>query len=312
MELGCDARGHSRAGNDTMIWYCAVLAGRQSLELDKMRETMRRLQESLSRDGVLNVVDQDTASTPAAIALKEKRLTFTWLDGEAQKKYCFFYINSEDGYETCGPRRDITDVPKLFIVRYKKKATEDGMQIEKKPKNLFEALHSDDTDPASQLVAVYNGSAQISEIIQWISQIIQDGDSRDLPFFRATTPALVPEDGDPIWSQGTEKFISTSKGVKQKIGDLIRGIYDYLYDPRIGPILLLGALMSFGSIWLRRSPSTHPIESSHSGQPSTTDDVRPGRRKRHRTGSNQDPPRSITDVEPKDAHQMKLSDSDSE
>lgn len=38
MELGCDARGYSRAGYDTMTWYCVILAGRLSLELNKMRE----------------------------------------------------------------------------------------------------------------------------------------------------------------------------------------------------------------------------------------------------------------------------------
>lgn len=38
MELGCDPRGYSRAGNDMMVWYCVVLAGRQSLELNKMRQ----------------------------------------------------------------------------------------------------------------------------------------------------------------------------------------------------------------------------------------------------------------------------------
>lgn len=38
MELGCDARGYSHAGNETSIWYCVILAGRQSHELHKMRE----------------------------------------------------------------------------------------------------------------------------------------------------------------------------------------------------------------------------------------------------------------------------------
>jgi hypothetical protein len=38
MELGCDARGHSRAGNDTISWYCVILAGRLGPELNKMRE----------------------------------------------------------------------------------------------------------------------------------------------------------------------------------------------------------------------------------------------------------------------------------
>nr|KJB17233.1 hypothetical protein B456_003G0981002 [Gossypium raimondii] len=37
-ELGCDARGYSRAGRDTLTWYCAILAGRLGPELDSMRE----------------------------------------------------------------------------------------------------------------------------------------------------------------------------------------------------------------------------------------------------------------------------------
>ena len=36
MELGCDARGYSHAGNETAIWYCVILAGRSSPELNKM------------------------------------------------------------------------------------------------------------------------------------------------------------------------------------------------------------------------------------------------------------------------------------
>lgn len=38
MELGCDARGYSRSGSDATIWYCVILAGRLSPELNKMRE----------------------------------------------------------------------------------------------------------------------------------------------------------------------------------------------------------------------------------------------------------------------------------
>lgn len=38
MELGCDARGYSRAGSDTLTWYCAIVAGRLGAELNKMRE----------------------------------------------------------------------------------------------------------------------------------------------------------------------------------------------------------------------------------------------------------------------------------
>lgn len=38
MELGCDARGHSRAGNNSLTWYCVVVAGRPSFQLNTMRE----------------------------------------------------------------------------------------------------------------------------------------------------------------------------------------------------------------------------------------------------------------------------------
>ncbi|XAR50029.1 Protein-disulfide reductase [Bertholletia excelsa] len=38
MELGCDPRGYSRAGNEIEIWYCVIVAGRSSPELNKMRE----------------------------------------------------------------------------------------------------------------------------------------------------------------------------------------------------------------------------------------------------------------------------------
>lgn len=40
MELGCDANGFSRAGNNTVTWYCVILAGRPSIELNRMREVI--------------------------------------------------------------------------------------------------------------------------------------------------------------------------------------------------------------------------------------------------------------------------------
>ncbi|XP_028119686.1 uncharacterized protein LOC114317181 isoform X2 [Camellia sinensis] len=308
VELGCDARGYSRAGNETAIWYCVILAGRSSPELNKMRATVRRIQEALS------TVDKDQPSSLAAVALKEKRLTFSWLDGEAQQRYCFFHTQTENSYDTCGPRRDITDVPQLIIVRYKRNATEDSIKNEeKKPKNMLEAFLNDDVDPASQLVARYNGSEESSKIIKWISQIIEDGDSGELPFFRAKTPALVPEDADPIWSVGAKNILSKGTGMKQRIGSIMNGIHNRLGDPRIGPVLLLGALLSFGSIWLRRSQSTHPSQSNNQTQPSKKDDEdRPNQRRKKRAVSDQDRPPSITDTEPIDAYQMPLSDSDSE
>ncbi|CAL5441618.1 unnamed protein product [Camellia sinensis] len=208
-----------------------------------------------------------------------------------------------NSYETCGPRRDITDIPQLIIVRYKRNATEDSIKIEeKKPKNMLEAFLNDDVDPVSQLVARYNGSEESSEIIKWISQIIED----------AKTPTLVPEDADPIWSVGAKTILSKGTGMKPRIGSIMNGIHNRLGDPRIGPVLLLGALMSFGGIWLRRSQSTHPSQSNNQTQPSKKDDEdRPNQRRKKRVVSNQDCPPSITDTEPKDAYQMPLSDSDS-
>ncbi|KAL7161295.1 hypothetical protein ACSBR2_041860 [Camellia fascicularis] len=130
---------------------------------------------------------------------------------------------------------------------------------------------------------------------------------------RAKTPALVPEDADPIWSVGAKTILAKGTGMKQKIGSIMNGIHNRLGDPRIGPVLLLGALMSFGGIWLRRCQSTHPSQSNNQTQLSKKDDEdRPNQRRKKRAVSNQDCPPSITDTEPKDAYQMPLSDSDSE
>lgn len=47
-------------------------------------KTLRRVQEKVSDTWEINTVDQDSTSAPAASAIKQKRLTFAWLDGEAQ------------------------------------------------------------------------------------------------------------------------------------------------------------------------------------------------------------------------------------
>ncbi|KAF9597890.1 hypothetical protein IFM89_022251 [Coptis chinensis] len=214
LELGCDSQGYSRAGNETTTWYCVILAGRPSPELNKMRETMLRAQNILN-EGELTANDIDTTLLPAAVALKEKRLAFTWLDGEAQKKLCFFYINSETSYKTCGPRRDISDLPQLIIVRYKRNTTQEGSKVEKKRTTIWDTFQEDNENLASQLVARYNGSVDNLEIIKWVSQIIEDGDSRDLPFFITKTPELIPEDTDPIWSRGAQSVLSTTKGINK-------------------------------------------------------------------------------------------------
>lgn len=303
LDLGCDARGYSRAGNDAIIWYCVILAGRQSQELDDLRKTMRRVQESLSTYGdERNKTNKDQAMEPSAIVLKEKRLTFTWLDGESQKDYCFFYLDGPNSYEACGPRKYPVEVPQLFIVRYKRNTSLENIAVEKNPKNIANVFQKD-VDRAAQLVAKYNGTHEVQQIIQWVSQIVEDGDTKNLPFYRTKTPDLIPEDADPIWSQGARKFISTGKGVKQRILESISEVYVAL-----GPILLLGAVISLSSIWLRRTSSV-PVQSSPSSQPPTEDGDRQ-RRQNHRRSDYQPP--SITDNEPKDAYQMPLSDSESE
>ncbi|XAR50030.1 hypothetical protein NMG60_11004242 [Bertholletia excelsa] len=183
--------------------------------------------------------------------------------------------------------------------------------MEKKPKTILEIFHSEEVDPASQLVARYNGSSEIPEIIKWISQIIKDGDSVDLPFYRTKAPELVPEREDPIWSMGTKSLLS-KEIMKQKAGRIFKKFRNFLGDPRIGPILLLAALMSCGNIWLRRSQSTRPGAPNHQSQPTRTDRNRPRERRNRRDAPNQDIPPSITDMGPTNAYQMKFSDSDSD
>lgn len=92
---------------------------------------------------------------------------------------------------------------------------------------------------------------------------------------RTKTPELVPEDADPIWVRGAQKVLSKIT-IKQRIHGIIRGIYDRLGDPRNGPYLLLGALMSFGAIWLRRSQPTPPSQSNQPSQPSQPTNVSDG------------------------------------
>ncbi|TMW97339.1 hypothetical protein EJD97_005705 [Solanum chilense] len=323
-ELGCDPRGFSRAGKDTKIWYCVVLVGRYSQELNEMRETMRRIQETLSSDGDLTAVDQDQPSAPALLALKQKRLTFAWLDGEAQKSYCFFYINSENSYETCGPMRDITDTAQLFIVRYDRNDTED---VGKQPTSKFSELYNVETDPAAQLVARYSGSNKIEQIIQWISEIIKDGDSKNLPSFKTRTPELVPEDADSSWSSWSQGTVSPSRGLIHWVKSFLNKIHDFSGDPRVGPFLLLAALISFGSVWFKRSQVAQSSGLDHSSQKSNEPErsnqqtrepdqsnqpnVKEATMRKRRTRPRNDlVPPSMTDVDPKNAYQVEFSDSD--
>lgn len=86
---------------------------------------------------------------------------------------------------------------------------------------------------------------------------------------RTSTPELVSENPDPLWFVSGEKIVSTRDGIKHRLQRVITWCRDLSGDPRIGPLLLLGALLSFGGIWFRRSQPTPSNESSQSQQTHT-------------------------------------------
>ncbi|KAL5077891.1 hypothetical protein RYX36_016875 [Vicia faba] len=317
MELGCDPRGYSRAGYDTTIWYCAIALGRPSMELNRLRETICRVQEALSKQSEVDASSENQSLAPVVDALKRKRLTFAWLDSEKQKDYCKFYLGEGASEGTCGQRKGMTDIARLLVIRYLRNnsAVDTRTQEMSKWKSLLVQDIIDDTDQAGQFVAGYKGTADDSEISQWLASIIKDGDSRDLPFFTLRTPKLVPDDTEPIWYKTAQQI--PLKNIMQRILGVFGGLSVYLDDPRIGPFLLLAALISLGTIWLRRSQQAQQAQPSQSEQPSSTEPPsrderksRPTDRVQRRSGKNAPP--SMTDSEPPNAFQMPLSDSESD
>ncbi|TVU37731.1 hypothetical protein EJB05_11062 [Eragrostis curvula] len=307
LELGCDARGHSRAGNDTTVWYCVVVAGRPGVALSKKRQVLRKAQDQL-----ISAVDTSTSGnednsaeiSSAATALKDNRLTFVWLDGEVQKQICAFYL-ATDYNGACGPRGfgDDNDKPELFIVRFQRNATHEALKVEKK-NNLFEAIQGQRSSDASQLVARYKGPDEIQEINKWVSQIIKDGDTREIPYFTSKVPDLVPEETSKEWLKGTKSIRSAGKSLRNNIDFHFR---DYLTDVRIGPTLLMSGCISLGMIWFRNS---QPNQSAR--QDKAQKDETKRRRPKLSTSLFGQPSDSITDVEPKDARQWEMTDSDSD
>ena len=65
----------------------------------------------------------------------------------------------------------MADVPRLFLVRYKRNDTEASIEAEKTRKNQWHALLHEEVDPASQLVARYNGSSEIPEVLVALSTL---------------------------------------------------------------------------------------------------------------------------------------------
>ncbi|KAK7281776.1 hypothetical protein RIF29_10040 [Crotalaria pallida] len=314
MELGCDPHGYSRAGYDTVIWYCAIAVGRPSRELNKMRETMCRVQATLSKHSEVDASSEKQSFAPALDAYKKKRLTFAWLDGEKQKDYCQFYLG-QMAEHTCGQPRGMDDVAQLFVIRYLRNSSSVDTRTQETKKWKLVQNVANEYDQAGQFVARYKGSDDISQITEWIASIIADGDSRDLPFFTLRTPQLVPDDTQPIWSRTVQNI--PLKNVKQGIFGVASRLSVYREDPRVGPVFLLAALISLGTIWLRRSQQVQMSKSNQPSQPSSEDvpfqnerKQRPADRVRRRSNKNMPP--SVTELDPPDAYQMPLSDSESE
>lgn len=198
--LGCDARGNSMAGNDTTVWYCVIVAGRISRELTEMRAVLRGVLQTLKATDKPELM-------PAAEALRSQRLSLSWLDGEKQKDFCYFYLYSPTMFEACGPQRGVDDVPQIFLVRYQRKvlSSEEREKLEQeralRAKNAWVALLSDDDDNvASQLVSKYNGTAEIGALVEWVSQMVYEGDKHELPSFRGKMPELIPEEKPSFWA----------------------------------------------------------------------------------------------------------------
>lgn len=85
---------------------------------------------------------------------------------------------------------------------------------------------------------------------------------------KTKVPELSPEEADYFWSQPSEKFLSSGKSIRHWTSGLYLQISDWLRDPRIGPSLLLAAMISFSFIWLNlnRSQSTQPSNRDESSQ----------------------------------------------
>ncbi|EFJ04682.1 hypothetical protein SELMODRAFT_432184 [Selaginella moellendorffii] len=60
----------------------------------------------------------------AATAYKDKHLSLSWLDGEMQKKFCYYCLPSEPVHETCRPRQyQLQDVARILMIRFRRDPT---------------------------------------------------------------------------------------------------------------------------------------------------------------------------------------------
>lgn len=253
-ELGCNGAGYSIGGKDIQTWYCVIVAGRPGLELSQARAVLRGVQENLTKE-VSSGFEGECLSdfSNAVSAFNQKRLSLSWLDGLTQKQLCYFYLNSEKVYETCGPKSfpEQNDVPRIFLVRYRRHPKDHHFFLQKKSRfnSIWQKLLEEEEDLASQIVAKYNGSMEVSEIVFWVSEMIKEGDSEDLLFYIKRPPALVSEESKPAWLVNARTYVSLkSEGILQKCRSFVLGMLDYVKEPNVMPTVVLVVILYTGSL----------------------------------------------------------------
>eukprot|EP00249_Psilotum_nudum_P021768 c28236_g1_i1 orf=101-2203(+) len=259
MELGCHEAGYSRAGKEITTWYCVIVAGRPGFELSQMRSVLRGVQDSL-RNEALEKEHRGghfQSLSVAASTFIAKRLTLAWLDGETQKDVCYFYLHSDTVYETCGRKQyqEMNDVPQIFIVRYRRdRSAEERVLLGKKKhfSSIWNKVLQDDEGLASQIVARYNGSNELPEITSWISDMITEGDLKDLLHYKKKAPDLVPEDPNPSWLQNAQHYVSrTTEGLFERRTRAMHVLLDYMKEPKFISVIVLIVSLYMSSSFFR-------------------------------------------------------------
>ncbi|CAM6100167.1 unnamed protein product [Calypogeia fissa] len=275
-DLGCDVSNHSRAGNETKIWYCVIVAGRPGLELNQLRGVVRGVQEQLTISST-----EEISTAPGVKAFKDKRLSLAWLDGETQKAYCFFYLSSATMYEACGPKKyEFDEIPKIFLIRFIRIEVKKEPESGKKrwlPKTKWEVQAEEESKYAAQLVTKYNGSAYVSEIMEWISTMVTQGDDEGLPSFSGKSPDLVEEEKIPFSAKTQEfiadkrvKLVNKGKGISYLVQDLVE-------DPKFFPLVLFVALF-YGTACYCSAKQKHRrfLENQAAAEAASTEAAAPG------------------------------------
>ncbi|KAL3678294.1 hypothetical protein R1sor_021250 [Riccia sorocarpa] len=279
--LGCDAAGHSLAGYENMVlcrsrWEdgpCSQ-SNADSKNARPVREFSFRMLQVLRGVQVQLKLGKgnDSSATVAIEAYREKRLRLAWLDGEIQKDFCYFYLNSESMFEVCGPRKyEIEDRPKIFLIRYLREVEENEVEDQKKRwllKTTWEIEADEEKQYARQLVTTYNNSLDVAEIVAWVANMVYQGDSQELPSFRGKSPDLVPEESAPFVSKTQEYIQEKKEEFLQKGQSFLYMLDDFGNDPKFTPIVLLFALV-YATAWListRYKIMQVPVTSTDSGE----------------------------------------------